>query len=604
MANRAADIRAAVLAAHAGAAVVVERGERFIRQRLADTPDGRKRYVLDATIGALHYQDERGAWQEIDDDLVDDGADGFTVKTAHTPYLLRAAGDGKRRLYPNQHDLTRYIELGGLPGLGTPQRGPNYLTWDRPNFIITVRATPSGVKFTATLKNSKAPTSLSFDVGLVGLTRDGNLLLADGVPVAQLRKPVAVDANGVEREATVSFGGGQVTIALDTAGLAYPITIDPTVDKTVAAGGDDGCRSGATGFATTGDNYTLGRASTVNYHQFFRWVGVTIEGTVSTAYIELYPYQNPVGTPLWTIYGVDEDNPAAPTTYGEFDADPLTAASVNWDGGLTIGQYNASPELKTIFQELVDAYTISDDAVMVQVKTRVSSGNHSQTIYHYEHSSSYAAKLHIEYSTGGGTQYEQAASGALTSTGGPSLITGAPRAGTLTSSGVAARVTGAYHAGTLASAGERAGQVARALAGALTSAGTADLTKTLIKALIGTLTSASSLLLATAKSLAGSLSSAGYLVQAIGRSLSGMLPSGGVVDATKAFTMAVQGVLTGAGTLVRHVQKSAGGALAVSGGLVRNVVRVLIGVLAATGALGTSMFKAAAGQVYRLIVRN
>ncbi len=137
-------------------------------------------------------------------------------------------------------------------------------------------------------------------------------------------------------------------------------------------------------------------------HNWYRWTGVSIEGTIDVSYIQCYPEYAGTATPELKVYGVDEDNPAAPTSKAEFDADPLTTAAVDWDGLWTTDTWNQSPSLNGIFQELVDTYTISDDAVMVQLKN--DHGEPGVDEYncceHYDSSSTVAPKLHIEYTAG------------------------------------------------------------------------------------------------------------------------------------------------------------------------------------------------------------
>jgi hypothetical protein len=411
--NRAAGIRAAVLAAHPIAAIV-ERGERFIRHRLPDAPDGRRRYVLDASIGALHYQDAQGVWQEIDDDLVDDGADGFTVKTAATSYLLRAAGDGKRRLYPNRHDLTRYIELGGLPALGTPQRGPNYLLWDRPNFAVRIRTAPETLKFIVVLKNADAPTSFSFTASLVGLTRQGQLLLADGVPVARIRKPSTVDAEGTEREATISFAGGKITVSLDTTGLVFPIELDPTVEVSVAATGDDVSLYGVTTEGANGNfisdnntwyagDYPAGKG----LYSAARFVSVTIPGgaTASNCHLTLIAATTLSATACNTrLWGNDTATPAPPTNVTTFWALVKTTEYADWNNipAWSAGTSYDSADISSIIQELLNSYNYSSGAdVQIMWWNNASSAGAYRTAASWDHTTYDPPLLHIEYSTAG-----------------------------------------------------------------------------------------------------------------------------------------------------------------------------------------------------------
>jgi len=182
----------------------------------------------------------------------------------------------------------------------------------------------------------------------------------------------------------------------------FPATIDPTVDLDVDAGADDGYnRTGNFGFSAT-DNYGLiGYNTSADYlhcHSFFRWTGVTIAGSILTSYIRIYDSdtygQNQNDR---KVYGIDEDNPPAPTTQAQFEADPLTSEAIDWDGDWTVDQYNQSPSLNAIFQELVDTYTVSADAVMVQVK------NDGGAVLGYCYPDYYEAaanpaELYIEYS--------------------------------------------------------------------------------------------------------------------------------------------------------------------------------------------------------------
>lgn len=194
-----------------------------------------------------------------------------------------------------------------------------------------------------------------------------------------------------------------------------PLVFDPTVDKTVGAGGDDGRRAtGAEGFSAAQDYYIVGHNTNTDYldcHLFFRWTGVTIEGTIDTSYVEVYDSDSwGQAAPYLKVYGVDEDNPAAPTTAGEFDADSLTTAAVDWDGSWTVNSYNQSPSLNSIFQELVDTYTISNDAVMVQIKNDGGAVTRYNYADFYEHDPSNPAKLHIEYTVAGRTTFNTDAS--------------------------------------------------------------------------------------------------------------------------------------------------------------------------------------------------
>lgn len=187
-------------------------------------------------------------------------------------------------------------------------------------------------------------------------------------------------------------------------GAIYPVVLDATVDKQTAAQGDDGKRWGASSFNVTYQRSVVGQKDANVTHFFARWLGVTLDGTITASYIECY-CDEVSGTPLASIYGVDEDNPAAPTTYAEFDADALTTAEVPWDGAATLNSWEQSPSLNSIFQELVDSYTIDNEAVMAQVKDDGSAdGNYNRyRMYDYT-GNAHGPKLHIEYTVGAASE--------------------------------------------------------------------------------------------------------------------------------------------------------------------------------------------------------
>ncbi|KKL61080.1 hypothetical protein LCGC14_2198890, partial [marine sediment metagenome] len=190
-------------------------------------------------------------------------------------------------------------------------------------------------------------------------------------------------------------------------GAVYPLMVDVTVDEDVPASGDDGKRyTGTDGFSSSDSNIFLGYynlGSLYHMNGFFRWTGISIEGTIDVSYVELYTDAAGALTPELKVYGVDEDNPAAPTSAAGFDADPLTTAAVDWDGAWASGIWAQSPSLNTVFQELVDTYTISSAAVMVQVKNdHGTAENAYNAIRMYDWAPSTPAKLHIEYTAGGG----------------------------------------------------------------------------------------------------------------------------------------------------------------------------------------------------------
>ncbi len=178
--------------------------------------------------------------------------------------------------------------------------------------------------------------------------------------------------------------------------------IGTTVDAQVGAEADDGTRYTGTIEFTAGaspngygffDSSTSGEQD--SYHRF---TGISISDTIDVSFLSVSSVFA-VATPELQIFVVAQDNPAAPTTRAEFDADPLTTG-LAWDDVWTDDEFNDSPSLNADFQELVDAFTISSDAVMVYVLNDHGTpvGNDRQFSTSYDQDTSLAAKLHIEFS--------------------------------------------------------------------------------------------------------------------------------------------------------------------------------------------------------------
>jgi len=195
----------------------------------------------------------------------------------------------------------------------------------------------------------------------------------------------------------VKVGGGAATYAYVYA--AYLSTFN--LDKQVGFSEDDAEVRNV--FLPAATKTRIGNYVAVVHHTFARWIGVTYEGTVDVSYIEYYS-DGSAGSPLMNIYGVDEDNPPAPTSIAEFNADPLTTAFVPWDGLWTDGSWNQSPSCNGIFQELVDTHgPFVNTAIMVQVKNDGSaSGNYNYGRQWDYNGNLHGPKLHIEYTAVGG----------------------------------------------------------------------------------------------------------------------------------------------------------------------------------------------------------
>ena len=181
-----------------------------------------------------------------------------------------------------------------------------------------------------------------------------------------------------------------------------------TVDEKVGANADDGQRyTGTGGFSATATNpylgYRLGAAS-LACQGFYRFttIAVAAGSIISKAYLQLRSFTsgNANGLAKWTIYGVDEDSAAAPTSAAEFDADPLTSASADWDEAFESDDtWYTSPDLKTVVQEIVSrGGWATGQNMMFQIKNDGLTTAHGyNSVFNHNGDAAKAAKLHIEY---------------------------------------------------------------------------------------------------------------------------------------------------------------------------------------------------------------
>lgn len=181
----------------------------------------------------------------------------------NAPMMISTGNDGMRRIHPTR-ELDRYAEVGAphlwLGGawqkanLGQPERTGNLLRWTTANADMYVHMGGHFVKLAILLKGGWTPPGgqFAFPVGLTGLIRSGNQLLADGKPVMSLSKPMVFDFDDVtdQRDVQSQFvqvgGRWYVLFTLpDLTGMSRPL-VDPTLtlQPDAAAGQDCHMNSG------------------------------------------------------------------------------------------------------------------------------------------------------------------------------------------------------------------------------------------------------------------------------------------------------------------------------------------------------------------------
>lgn len=148
-------------------------------------------------------------------------------------------------------------------------------------------------------------------------------------------------------------------------------------------------------------------------HLSFRFTGVSgLSGaTITSATLEIYAYGIQGSGCQLRIYADDSAAPTAPTTAGEFTGKTLTTAYVDWDSDPVTGDFNQSPDIKTVIQELANSYNPSAIQLFVKNDHTNDSANHFWQTLSYDYGVSAAANLYITY-----TPAASGASGSLSAT--------------------------------------------------------------------------------------------------------------------------------------------------------------------------------------------
>jgi len=454
VANPAAEACARVLAAHPEA-VVVERGRNNLKHRLADAPDGRQRFALDCSIGPLHYED--GGWQEIDTAFEPSTApwDWEMVKAGFEVRALSRLDAGQVIEYRNGSEWVRFqpmalqysndldqIQPISMPGNLDAAVDDDTLTW--------ADGYGSGVSIFWQAQTARLAKRLTIN-SLNDLPPVEQFILDGGQPVLELNfifayskgvtpwingepwdkkqrntqglvefrdsegailwwfnLPRSWDAEGTQQLGSFRFKkvGNALYISHRVPlgfvqSATYPLEVDVDIDEQVGAGADDGFSTFGGIFDATGDEVKVGYLVDVWWAAdgWYRFTGISgLSGaTIIAANISLYRYGSGIATPETKIFAEDAAAPAAPTSQANHAGKARTTAGVDWDGQLA-ADWNDSPEIKTVIQELATSYDPS--VIQILHDDDKGSGEAYLTSYSYEKVSAVAAELHIEYSTG------------------------------------------------------------------------------------------------------------------------------------------------------------------------------------------------------------
>ncbi|MBA7689053.1 hypothetical protein ES703_97547 [subsurface metagenome] len=273
--------------------------------------------------------------------------------------------DSTRRIYPDRHDQSYWLEFGKiLPVMGLPEKIKKEVWgWRLGTYDFALDIQRSTVKCNIILKTPAAPTSFTIPFTSSGLTREGLAFKHNGEVVGWMRQPMATDVEGNVREVGISFGVGEITLNLDTAGLAYPIRIDPTWQ--VGQDTDDFFRKLVPDyFGTLIDDLEVGALDATNYRLGggMRFTNITIpkDAIIAEAYLIFRCFYGATANVVNSRISAEKSGDA-PTFINDgatFDAryGNRTDARVDWDAipDWTLDEDYNSPEIKTVIQEIVN----------------------------------------------------------------------------------------------------------------------------------------------------------------------------------------------------------------------------------------------------------
>ena len=207
------------------------------------------KYVAQVYPGSIHYRDERGAWQAIDNTLVPAAAGTGFVNRANRYELHAPHGLGRAPIRVAEGNAWVSFALRGGRGLASVAGDTVAYTDALPGVDLTYAAGNDEVKETLVLESRTSPSTFTFTLRTSpGLTpkanRAGGIAFVDanGKVEFAFAPPVMVDSSrtrkGRSRAVATTLapapGGYELTVSADRAWLEdparkWPVKVDPSV---------------------------------------------------------------------------------------------------------------------------------------------------------------------------------------------------------------------------------------------------------------------------------------------------------------------------------------------------------------------------------------
>lgn len=168
----------------------------------------------------------------------------------------------------------------------------------------------------------------------------------------------------------------------------------------IAANGDDGRYAFYSGsFSNSGNGESMGNVGGQESNIFLRFSSVSIPqgSTINSAHLHLKGTGDAYTNVDLILLGSNEDNAAAPENSTQC-TDTQTTATVNWTITEFPAGFNATPDIKTVIQEIVNREGWSSgNSLLLFIKATSASYNKRVDIYMRNMGASSAATLDVEW---------------------------------------------------------------------------------------------------------------------------------------------------------------------------------------------------------------
>lgn len=236
---------------------------------------------------------------------------------------------------------------------------------------------------------------------------------AAGKTLWYFRSPKAWDSNGmtvsgliqVRRQGANLYSAVRFLKSfIDSA--VFPVYLDDTVDEQVGASADDAWyKSDGTFRDTTSGDQRFGDATILEIPSIGSYARMQLSipqgSTITSAYMTYRATQTRSGTTCNAILSAaDEDNATNPSSASDAVNRTRTTASALWSNIATWTQNvnYTSADVSAIIQEVVQrAGWVSDNYILLFTDNNGSSASAWRDGYSYDASTTYAPKLHVEY---------------------------------------------------------------------------------------------------------------------------------------------------------------------------------------------------------------